>query len=158
MGWALQDSKFGSLRALDIAHFHHVRRIVKAILCGVRGGVLSSRLEWDQVLGSFEQSKVTSDPRKTTSLILPFYNTNQRNAYFWINFFLSATCFETEGPSSGRRLYIQQLWYGTVCVTCFSISSQQVDECFQIHKMRHCSTGKANVPIKEHDKTEVAQN
>ena len=34
---------------------------------------------------------------------------------------MSSTCFETEGSSSGRRLYVQ-LWYGIVCFTCIDIS------------------------------------
>jgi len=35
---------------------------------------------------------------------------------------MSSTRFESEGSSSGRRLYIQ-LWYGMVCFTCIGISS-----------------------------------
>jgi len=35
-----------------------------------------------------------------------------------------STCFEPEGSSSGRRIYIYiQLWYGTVCFTCIGVSS-----------------------------------
>ena len=34
---------------------------------------------------------------------------------------LSSTCFEPEGSSSGRRLFVQ-VWY-TVCFTCICISS-----------------------------------
>ena len=36
--------------------------------------------------------------------------------------FLSSTCFEPEGSSSGRILYIQ-FWYSRVCFTCISTSS-----------------------------------
>jgi len=32
---------------------------------------------------------------------------------------MSSTCFEPEGVSSGRQLYVQ-LWYGMVCSTCLS--------------------------------------
>ena len=35
---------------------------------------------------------------------------------------MSSTCFEPEGSTSGRRLYVQ-LWYGIVCFTCISINS-----------------------------------
>jgi len=50
-------------------------------------------------------------------------NINQQNAPFLnilMLYFLSATCFEPEGSSSGRRLYTQ---YGIVCSTCITISS-----------------------------------
>ena len=35
---------------------------------------------------------------------------------------MSYTCFQSEGPFSGRWLCIQ-LWYGIVCFTCSSINS-----------------------------------
>jgi len=51
---------------------------------------------------------------------------------------LSSTCFEPEGSSSGRRLYIYR--YGIVCFTCISISSPVcsehtllLDGCLTVH-------------------------
>jgi hypothetical protein len=38
------------------------------------------------------------------------------------NFLTSSMCFEPEGSSSGRQLYIQ-VYYGIVCFMCISINS-----------------------------------
>ena len=46
---------------------------------------------------------------------------------------MSSTCFEPQGSSSGRQLYVQ---YGTVCFTCISI---RVEECFSYSYRTHSS-------------------
>ena len=121
IGWTFHVSEFGSLLGLDISNFHHVRRIVKTIFArcwkyGVRGrsGIIWLRIrssvgifligQWN--FGSMKNYKLNStiqiNEMHISELIFQFLN-------------LMSSCFEPEGSSSGRRLYIQ-LRYGKLYI------------------------------------------
>ena len=90
---------------LDIFHFHRVRRIVKAILAreccwkyGVRGlsGIIWLRI--GSSVGIFWIGQRNFGSVKTTSLILQFYNTYQRNTHFWINILIFWCLLHVSNP------------------------------------------------------------
>ena len=61
------------------------------------------------------------------------YNINQQNApflnYFFLIFTMSSTCFEPEGSSSGRRLYVQ-VWYNLF--TCWNYNKRHLWDILRI--------------------------
>jgi len=67
-----------------------------------------------------QKQKILNFKCLVPSIVLYLCNINQKNVPFLINilifiFFMSSTCFETKGSSSGRRFYVY-VWYTLFCL------------------------------------------